>query len=78
MDRRTVISSAACSVVAAGTFSAMGQLPALPVIGFLSSRSPEQSATHAAAFPRDTRQVAHRKRALLMRIGKWASTLAES
>jgi putative ABC transport system substrate-binding protein len=52
MDRRTVISGAACSVIAATVFPAKGQRPTLPVIGFLSSRSPEESAAHAAAFRR--------------------------
>ena len=51
MDRRTVISGFAC-VIAATPFLAKGQLPSLPRIGFLSSRSPEESATHAAAFRR--------------------------
>lgn len=52
MDRRTVIGGAVCTVIAASAFSAKGQRPALPLIGFLSSRSPEESATHAAAFRR--------------------------
>jgi putative ABC transport system substrate-binding protein len=50
MDRRRAIGGAACSLIAASAFSARGQRPALPVIGVLSSRSPEESATHAAAF----------------------------
>jgi putative ABC transport system substrate-binding protein len=39
-------------VIAATPFFANGQRPSLPVIGFLSSRSPEESAAHAAAFRR--------------------------
>ena len=50
MDRRTAIGGAACSVIAASAFSAKGQRRPLPVIGVLSSRSPEESETHAAAF----------------------------
>jgi putative ABC transport system substrate-binding protein len=52
MDRRTVIGGAACGVMAATSFFANAQRPSLPVIGFLSSRSPEESAAHAAAFRR--------------------------
>jgi len=52
MDRRTVISGAACSVIAATPVLMQGQRPALPLIGFLSSRSPEESSAHAAAFRR--------------------------
>jgi putative ABC transport system substrate-binding protein len=51
MDRRTVISTLACSVIAA-PFIAKAQQLALPVVGYLSSRSPEESAAHAAAFRR--------------------------
>jgi putative tryptophan/tyrosine transport system substrate-binding protein len=51
MDRRTVISTLVCSVIAA-PFIAKAQQPALPVVGYLSSRSPEESAAHAAAFRR--------------------------
>ena len=51
MDRRTVISGVACSFIAA-PFIANGQRPPLPVIGYLSSRSPDESAAHAAAFRR--------------------------
>jgi putative ABC transport system substrate-binding protein len=52
MDRRTVISGAACCIVAATPLHAKAQRPEGPVIGFLSSRSPEESAAHAAAFRR--------------------------
>jgi putative ABC transport system substrate-binding protein len=51
MDRRTVISGVACSFIAPPSI-ANGQRPPLPVIGFLSSRSPEESAAHAASFRR--------------------------
>jgi putative ABC transport system substrate-binding protein len=51
MDRRTVINGAACSLVAM-PFIANAQRPSLPLIGYLSSRSPEESAAHAAAFRR--------------------------
>jgi len=50
MDRRTVISRVACGFIAT-PFIASAQRPA-PVIGYLSSRSPEESAAHAAAFRR--------------------------
>src|SRR3982751_880909 len=50
MDRRTVMSRVACGLVAT-PFIANAQRPA-PVIGYLSSRSPEESAAHAAAFRR--------------------------
>jgi len=52
MDRRTVISGAACCIIGATPFHAKAQRPEAPVIGFLSSRSPEESAAHAAAFRR--------------------------
>src|SRR3954451_17267525 len=49
MDRRTLIGAAVASVFA-GISAAQPQQRALPVLGFLSSRSPEESAPHAAAF----------------------------
>ena len=49
MDRRTFITTAACSVIAA-PLVAQAQQPAVPVVGFLTSRSPEESAAHTAAF----------------------------
>jgi len=52
MDRRTLIGGAACGMIAATPFFANGQRTSLPVIAFLSSRSPEESAAHAAAFRR--------------------------
>jgi putative ABC transport system substrate-binding protein len=39
-------------VIAATSLFAKGQTPQRPVIGFLSSRSPEESAAHAGAFQR--------------------------
>ncbi len=51
MDRRTVISGVACGFIATPSI-ANAQRPPLPVIGFLSSRSPEESAAHAASFRR--------------------------
>jgi putative ABC transport system substrate-binding protein len=51
MDRRTFISTAACSVIAI-PFIAHAQQPAIPIVGFLSTRSPEESADHTAAFRR--------------------------
>ena len=51
MDRRTVISTVLCGVIAAPPFAKAQQLT-LPVVGFLSSRSPEESSAHAAAFRR--------------------------
>ena len=51
MDRRTVISTVTCSVIAA-PFMAKAQQPTLAVVGYLSSRSPEESAAHTAAFRR--------------------------
>ena len=49
MERRTFITTAACSVIAA-PLVAQAQQPAVPVVGFLTSRSPEESAAHTAAF----------------------------
>jgi putative tryptophan/tyrosine transport system substrate-binding protein len=51
MDRRAVIRTLACSVIAA-PFIVKAQQRSLPVVGYLSSRSPEESAAHAAAFRR--------------------------
>jgi len=52
MDRRSAVRSAACGVIAATPWFARGQRPSLPIVALLSSRSPEESATHAAAFRR--------------------------
>jgi putative tryptophan/tyrosine transport system substrate-binding protein len=49
MDRRTFISAVACGVIAPPLI-AHAQQQVLPVVGFLSSRSPGESATHSAAF----------------------------
>jgi putative tryptophan/tyrosine transport system substrate-binding protein len=51
MDRRMFIGTLARSVIAA-PLVAQAQQPSLPLVGYLSSRSPEESATHAAAFRR--------------------------
>jgi putative ABC transport system substrate-binding protein len=51
MDRRTVIRTVACSVISVPAL-AKAQQAALPLVGYLSSRSPEESAAHAAAFRR--------------------------
>jgi putative tryptophan/tyrosine transport system substrate-binding protein len=58
MDRRTFISTVACSVIATPLI-AQAQQPALPVVGFLSSRSPEESAPHAAAFRRGLSEIGY-------------------
>jgi putative ABC transport system substrate-binding protein len=50
MDRRTVLGTAACAVLAT-SFRSKAQRRA-PVVGFLSSRSPQESAPHVAAFRR--------------------------
>ena len=49
MDRRSFIGAAVASVFASPSM-AQPQQGALPVVGFMSSRSPEESAPHAAAF----------------------------
>ena len=49
MDRRSFIGGAVGSVFASPSMS-QPQQGALPVVGFMSSRSPEESASHAAAF----------------------------
>lgn len=49
MNRRTWVSTAACSVIAT-PMTAHALQPPLPVVGMLSSRSPEESAAHVAAF----------------------------
>ena len=50
IDRRTFLG--VMGGAAAAALPSYGQKPAVPVIGFLSSRSPEESAAHAAAFRR--------------------------
>jgi len=51
MDRRTFISTVASGVVVT-PFIGEAQQPSLPLVGYLSSRSPEESAAHSAAFRR--------------------------
>jgi putative ABC transport system substrate-binding protein len=48
MDRRAFIGAAVASVLASPSMAQ--QQGALPVVGFMSSRSPEESAPHVAAF----------------------------
>jgi putative tryptophan/tyrosine transport system substrate-binding protein len=71
MDRRTVIGTLACSVIAA-PFIAKAQQLALPVIGYLSSRSPEESAAHAAAFRRGLRDTGYIERENVAIEYRWA------
>jgi putative ABC transport system substrate-binding protein len=71
MDRRTVISTLACSVIAA-PFIAKAQQLALPVIGYLSSRSPEESAAHAAAFRRGLGETGYIERENVAIEYRWA------
>ena len=71
MDRRTVISALACSVIAA-PFIAKGQQPRLPLVGYLSSRSPEESATHAAAFRRGLGDTGYIERENVVVEYRWA------
>ena len=71
MDRRTFISTAACSVVAAPLI-AKAQQPALPVVGYLSSRSPEESAAHAAAFRRGLSDTGYIERENIAIEYRWA------
>ena len=71
MDRRTVISSVACSVVAA-PFIAKAQRAGLPVVGYLSSRSPEESAAHAAAFRRGLGETGYSDRENVAIEYRWA------
>jgi putative tryptophan/tyrosine transport system substrate-binding protein len=52
VGRREFVLALAGAAVAASPFAARAQQPALPVIGFLSSRSPGESAAVVAAFRR--------------------------
>jgi putative ABC transport system substrate-binding protein len=72
MDRRTAIGALACSVIAA-PFIANAQQPALPVVGFLSSRSPEESATHAEAFRRGLADTGYIERETVAIEYRWAN-----
>jgi putative ABC transport system substrate-binding protein len=49
MRRRESITLAACAAIMR-PFAARGQQPALPLVGFLSSRSPGKSEAVVAAF----------------------------
>ena len=71
MDRRMVISTVACGVLGAPLF-AKAQQPALPVVGYLSSRSPEESEAHAAAFRRGLRDTGYVERENLAIEYRWA------
>ena len=71
MDRRTVISTAACSFIAA-PFAAKAQRPALPLVAYLSSRSPEESAPHAAAFRRGLAEIGYIERENVAIEYRWA------
>jgi len=51
MERRTFITLLA-GVAASRPVAVGAQQPAMPVVGFLSSRSPEEAAVHTAAFRR--------------------------
>jgi len=57
MDRRKFMRVLGSAAVVA--FPSHGQQPTVPVIGFLSSRSPEESATHVAAFRRGLDETGH-------------------
>ena len=72
MDRRTVIRTLACSVIAVPVI-AKAQQRALPVVGYLSSRSPDESAAHTTAFRRglgDTGYTEHQNVAIEYRWAK--------
>ena len=49
IDRRSFISAAACGVIALPLI-VRAQQPALPIVGFLTTRSPVEAAAHIAAF----------------------------
>ena len=71
MDRRKVIGAVACSVAAAPLF-ANAQAAAAPVVGLLSSRSPEESAAHAAAFRRGLADTGYVERENVSVEYRWA------
>jgi putative ABC transport system substrate-binding protein len=72
MDRRRVMGALACSVMAA-PFIAKAQQPVLPVVGFLSSRSPEESAGHAEAFRRGLADTGYIERETVAIEYRWAN-----
>jgi putative tryptophan/tyrosine transport system substrate-binding protein len=57
MKRREFI--AGMGMTAMGSFAAHAQRPAIPVVGFLSTRSPEEAAIHTAAFRRGLEETGY-------------------
>ena len=70
MDRRTVIGTAACAVLATPFISKAQQR--VLVVGFLSSRSPQESAPHAAAFRRGLGDLGYSERENVAVEYRWA------
>jgi putative ABC transport system substrate-binding protein len=77
MDRRAVVKRVACGFVAT-PFIATAQKPPQPVIGYLSSRSPEESAGHAAAFRRGLGDMGYVDRENVVIEYRWAKGNYES
>src|SRR5437667_7608097 len=71
MDRRTFIGSVAGGLIVV-PLVARAQQQAVPVVGFLSSRSPEESAAHAAAFHQGLSETRHVERQNLAIEYRWA------
>ena len=71
MDRRTFISRAACGVIATPAL-VQAQQPGLSVVGFLSSRSPEDSVGYAAAFRRGLSEVGYLEGQNVVIVYRWA------